>query len=240
MLTAAQICSLAAQIAKGPGFLSQAGMFLNQVLDDLVLVYNLKVNRVTTILTVPANTFGPILLPLDYLRPYICFYPMPSVGQPVGAPGIPIVLNEITQAQMDMEFHDTSTANYPYEYSTDLSPQAENPAAPGLLYVYPQSSGIIQLTLRYMIRRPEIANPENSTVIPWFMYTDYLVRATAARIMQVTSDDRKAEFDADCARLLQPYLIEEGDEAATVHEIQLDRRHFRANRSARLTKSSPI
>jgi hypothetical protein len=240
MLTAAQICSKAASIAKGPGFLLQAGQDLNLVLEALVIVFNLKMNRVTHTLTLPANTFGPLLLPLDYLRTYDLFFPMPSAGQPITSPGIPIFLNPITTEQMDREFKDPSTADWPYEFSTDLSPQADNPATPGLLFVYPMASGQLDLTHRYMVKRPDIAAPESSATIPWFPYTDYLVRATACRVMELTGDDRKAEFEADCARMLQPYLISDGDEQSTVHEIKLDPRHFRTNRSLRLTKNSPI
>jgi len=237
-LTCQQICVLSAQISKGPGFLQQAGQFLNMVLEDLVLVRNLKVNRVTQPITLQANTFGPINLEADFLRTYDLFYPMPTVGGASNVNGIPVFLNQITQKQMDAEFKDTSTANYPYEFSTDLSPQSSGGV--GLLYVYPQSSGILSLTHRYMVKRPDVVSPESSSSVPWFQYTDYLVTATAARLMAITGDDRKAQFDADAERLLAPYLIQQGDEQQTVQRIELDPRTFRTNRSLRLTKDSPL
>jgi hypothetical protein len=240
MLTAAQICSLAAQISKGPGFLSQAGMFLQMVLDDLVLIRNLKINRVTQTIVVPANFFGPINLEPEYLRTYDLFYPQPSAGQPINAPGITIFLNQVTMKQYDAQFKDTSTGNYPYIYATDLSPQSSSPPGLALLWIYPQSSGIINLTHRFYINRPAIASPETSAVIPFFQFQDYLVKATAARLMAVTGDDRKDSFDADCERMIQPYLVNEGDEEQAVHNIELDPMRFRTNRSLRPTKSSPI
>jgi hypothetical protein len=238
MLQSQQICKLAAQIAKGPGFLSQSGQFLNMVLEDLILNRNLKMNRVTATITLPANTFGPINLESDYLRTYDLFYPMPSTGAPVGSQGITIFLTPITMKQMDAEFKDPSEANYPYEFATDLSPQAA--AGLGLLYVYPGSSGVLSLTHRYILKRPDIVTPESSAAVPWFQNTDYLVKATAAKLMMVTGDDRHDSFVAQCEEMLRPYLIMEGDEQETVHALELDPRHFRSNRSLRLTKSSPI
>lgn len=240
MLQAQQICSLAAQIAKGPGFLQQAGQFLNMVLEDLKQVRDLKINRVTSTITLTPSNFGPFNLEADYLRTYDLFYPMPSSGQALNAPGIPIFLNPITMKQMDMEFKDISTANYPYEFATDLSPMGNNPATAGLLYVYPASSGVLILTHRYMVNRPDITAPESSATMPWFPNTDYLVTATAGRLMAITGDDRKDAFDKDAERILHPYLIMQGDEQQTVQNITLDPRHFRTNRSLRLTKDSPI
>lgn len=238
MLQSQDVCKLARQIAKGPGFATQSGQFLNMVLEDLVLNRNLKMNRVTNPITLPANTFGPINLEADYLRTYDLFYPMPSTGAPVGSQGITIFLVPSTTKQWDAEFKDPSTANYPYEFSTDLSPQAAGGL--GLLYVYPMSSGQLTLTHRYMLKRPDIATPESSAAIPWFQNTDYLVKATAAKLMMVTGDDRHDSFVAQCEEMLRPYLIMEGDEQETVHALVLDPRHFRSNRSLRLTKSSPL
>lgn len=236
-MTAQQICLRAAQIAKGPGFLLQAGQSLNMILDDLVLNRNLKMNRVTQTITLPANSFGPINLEADYLRTYDLFYPMPTVGG-TSLNGIPVFLNPITPKQMDAEFIDPSVANYPYEFSTDLSAQATGGLA--TMRVYPSSSGVLSLTHRYMINRTPITSPESSASVPWFNYDRYLITALAADIMQDTGDDRREAFLADAEKMLAPYLIMEGDEQSTVHNIELDPRHFRSNRALRLTKDSPL
>ena len=54
-LTASQIVSTALQIAKCPGFTQQGGQALNLVLQDLYLIRDLKINRVTSFINVQAN-----------------------------------------------------------------------------------------------------------------------------------------------------------------------------------------
>lgn len=123
MLTAAQICLLASQEAKGgTGMVAIAGQYLNLVLQDLVLNRDLKVNRVTQSVTVATGTNGPFALESDYLRTYDMFYPLQ------GPNGMTQFLVPITMEQYDAEFKATQTANYPYEFATDLSTQAQTPA----------------------------------------------------------------------------------------------------------------
>lgn len=239
-MTAAQICALAAQIAKGPGMTSQAGQYLNMELEELVLIRNLKINRVTTTLTLGANTYGPFNLESDYLRTYDMFYPMPSTGAPGSYTGITIFLRPATMEQFDAEFKSPSTANYPYEFATDLSGLADNPATVGLLYIYPQSSGQLSVTHRYMVKRPDITSPESSSTVPWFPYSSYLVKKVATRMMEVTGDDRHDSFNMQCEEMLRPYLIQEGDEQQTVQNIRLDPRHFRGPNKLKPVKSYPF
>ena len=73
-LTSAQIVNRSCNIAKAPGYLSQGGIYLNQVLEDLVLHRDLKVNRKTSTITVQANSNGPFNLEPDYLRTYDLFF----------------------------------------------------------------------------------------------------------------------------------------------------------------------
>lgn len=130
MLTAAQICLLASQEAKGgTGMIAIAGQYLNLVLQDLVLNRDLKVNRVTQSVTVATGTNGPFALESDYLRTYDMFYPLQ------GPNGMTQFLVPITMEQYDAEFKATQTANYPYEFATDLSTQAQTPApaVPGVI-----------------------------------------------------------------------------------------------------------
>jgi hypothetical protein len=225
-LTASQIVSQALQIAKCPGFTSQGGQSLNLVLQDLWLVRDLKINRVTAPLTVQANSNGPFNLEANYARTYDLFYTLN---------GLPYFLRQAGLDEYDAEFKDPSIANYPYEFATDLSPVASGGV--GLLYIYPQSSGQLTLTHRYMVRQPDIATPETSSVIPWFDYTDYLIEGTAARMMRITDDDRLEKFELRCERMLEPYLINaDGDEQKVVKPVQLDPRRFKTNRALRPTK----
>jgi hypothetical protein len=228
-LQAQQIVSLALQIAKCPGFTSQGGQFLNMTLEDLWLHRDLKINRVTEFIPVQANNFGPFPLPLNYLRTYDLFFEQNN---------LPYFLNPISTEEFDQEFKDPSIANYPYEFMTILvdetTAQANN--STGNLFIYPQSSGLITLTHRYMVKQPDITMPETSAVIPWFPDQDYLITATAARLMQITDDARRPEFLKEAATLLGVHLIMEGDEQQVVKSVRLDPRRFHSNRSLKPTK----
>lgn len=234
MLQNQQVIILACQIAKCPGFTSQAGEFYNNVLEDLYLKRDLKMLRATGTINIQGGTNGPFTLESDYERTYDLFYQIP-MSSTTG--GLPVFLNPIGMDRFDSEFKSPSLSNYPVEFATDLSIQAQAASgSSGYLYVYPQSSGLITLTHRYMQKQPSITTPELSTAFPWFPSTDYLVRATAARLMELTDDDRMTTFYAMADKMLLPYLIQEGDEQQVVKEIKLDPMRFRFSRSLKKTK----
>lgn len=228
MLTSQQICTLAMQAAKCPGFVPQAGQFLNLVLQDLVEIRDLKVNRKTAPIVVGAASNGPFALESDYLRTYDLFFQQNN---------LPYFLRPVGMKEYDAEFKDPSIADYPYEYATDLSVEAQTASgAAGYLYIYPQSSGQITLTHRYMVQRPDITSPETSSTVPWFSHQAYLIKRTAAWLMTLTDDERQKEFIAECDAMLRPYLIMEGDEQQVVKQIELDPRRFRLQRHLKPTK----
>jgi hypothetical protein len=254
-MQAKQIVRMASIIAKGGerGMLGLAGEWLNTVLNNLKLVYNLKSNRVTIPLTIPPGSspgggFGPFPVPGSYLRTYDLFYMMPSAGG-LPPPTQPIFLNMVTMQQFDAEVK-TQIANYPYEAATDLSTQAQvwsggsvglgTKTQAGNLYIYPASSGTLELTWRYMLDQPDIVSPENSTQQPWFAHDQYLIEATAAGMMGVTGDNRKAEYEQRSLDMLRPYLIQEGDEQRAVVSIQLDPRRFHYHQGLKPTKAFPF
>ena len=243
-MRADQICLQASRIAKGgTGMVAIAGQWLNTVLDDLCRIRNLKINRVTaTILITPGQTYGPFDLPANYLRTYDMFYPLPVSGGGTGGGSTTQFLVPITMEQFDAEFKSPSITNYPYEFATDLSQEALAASAnlAGQLYIYPQTSGNISVTHRYMIKRDDIVTPETSSTVPWFPQWLYLVNAVAAHMMGTTGDDRHAEYFAMSEKLLAPYLIQEGDEQPAVQSVDLDPRHFHFNRGLRPTKSQPF
>src|SRR5208282_4360591 len=63
-------------------------------------------------------------------------------------------------------------SNYPYEFATDMSTQAQtwsgasqgvgNLTSAGQLFVYPATSGSIILTHRYMVKQPDLVNPSTN------------------------------------------------------------------------------
>ena len=228
-LQAQQIVSLACTIAKCPGYIQQGGQFLNMALEDLWLHRDLKINRVTEFITVQANNFGPFTLPLNYLRTYDLFFEQNN---------LPYFLNPISTEEYDQEFKDPSIANYPYEFMTILVDEttaiAQNSA--GTLFIYPQSSGQITLTHRYMVKQPDIVSPETSTIIPWFPDQDYLIKATAARLMDITDDTRRESFLQQLQNMLRVHLIMEGDEQQVVKSVRLDPRRFHTKRTLKPTK----
>jgi hypothetical protein len=227
-LTAAQIVADSLSIAKCPGFVTQGGRALNLVLSDLVLHRNLKVNCVSASIPMAANSDGPFPLESDYLRTYELFYVID---------GEPHFLTPSNRIQFDIEPNKTTTTNYPYEYATDLS--APTLVSAGDLYVYPQSNTGVTLTHRYMVQRPDITTPETSTVVPWFIDQDYLVQATAMRMMRISDDARHDAFAAECTRMLLTHLLTEGDEQQVVKSIMLDPKRFRVAGSLRPTKLNP-
>jgi hypothetical protein len=229
MLTASQVCTDAAMIAKASGMLSIAGRQLNLVLNDLVLHRDMKMNRKQTTISVTPGTNGPFTLPTDYLRVYDLFYQVNN---------FPYFLFPLSQEQYDQLFKDPSIASYPYAYTTDLTAQATQAA--GSLYIFPQSNTALAMTLRYMINRADITTPETSSTVPWMQDQDYLVHATAARIMKFTDDARWEAYEKAAEDMLRTHLIiGEGDEQKVVREIKLDPQRFHMNRTVRPTKISP-
>jgi hypothetical protein len=228
-LQAQQIVQRACAIAKCPGWLSQGGIYLNMVLEDLWLHRDLKINRVTEFIDVQANNYGPMTLPLNYLRTYDLFFQQNN---------LPYFLNPISTEEWDQEFKDPSIANYPYEFMTLLLDETSAQAAgsAGSLYIYPQSSGLITLTHRYMVKQPDITTPETSTVIPWFPDQQYLIKRTAAELMTESDDTRYDSFIAQCEAMLRTHLIMEGDEQQVVKSVRLDPRRFHSNRTLKPTK----
>lgn len=229
------ICLLASRTAKGgTGMVALAGQFLNLVLEDLKLNRNLKVNRVTQTVTVGGGTFGPFNLEADYLRTYDMSYPITTPG------GETQFLTPITMEQFDAEPKASAAADFPYEFATDLSTQAQTASGTaGQFYVYPMASGSITVTHRYMKNQPDIVTPETSAAVPWFPFTLYLTRQTAALLMGVTGDSRETSYLKENEEMLRPHLIMEGDEQQTVRAVRLDPRRFRTNGSVRPTKLDP-
>lgn len=224
------------------------GQFLNLVLQDLVQHRDLKVNRVTTLITVAAAAYGPFALEADYLSTYDLFYQIPSSGGAT-ASSITQFLVPVTMEQFDAEFKSPSISNYPYEFATDLSTDAQvwtggttgvgSLTSAGQMFIYPQSSGQLILTHRYMKSQPDILTPETSNVTPWFEYDEYLIYAVASHIAGITGDDRQQQWRANCEQMLLPHMITQGDEQQAVQQVRLDPRHFKFNKGLRPTKAMP-
>lgn len=239
-----QITLLVSQTAKGgAGMVHIAGQCVTAILENLKLVRDLKMNRVTATLNVAPGGFGPFPLPADYLRTYDMSYPLQTPN------GTTQFLTLITMEQWDQEFKGILTADYPYEFATDLSTQAQvwsggsqgngTLTSAGNVFIYPASNGQLAITHRYMRNQPDYSLPETNTLAPWFPFSQYLIEAASAMMMGVTGDSRKKEFEDRSEALLHPYLIQEGDEQTAIKEVKLDPRRFHSPRAVRPTKTQP-
>jgi hypothetical protein len=228
-LNSLQIVALACAEAKCPGYTVQGGRYLNLVLKDLWLHRDLKVNRKTQGITISTASTGPFALETDYQRTYDLFYQVN---------GLPYFLKPAAMEMFDRQFKDPSIANYPYMYATDLSTAAQATfSTAGTLYIYPQTSASLTLTHRYMQKRDDISSPESVTIIPWFEDQDYLVKATAGRLMGITDDERQEKYLKDCENMLRIHLIMAADDEQPIaHYVKLDPWRFRSSGSGKPTK----
>lgn len=229
MISASQIVTDACAVAKCPGFTALGGRSLNLVLNDLVLHRDLKMLRKSASIAIQVGSNGPFALETDYLRTYDLFYTVNN---------FPYFLYPLSQEEYDQLFKDPSIANYPYAYTTDLS-ATQVPGTAGSLYIYPQSTSALSMTHRYMINMPDIVTPESSSSVPWFPDQEYLVKKTAALLMETTDDSRLDRFLEQCDKMLMTHIIMEGDEQKVVKEVRLDPNRFHMNRTLRPTKLNP-
>lgn len=231
VLQAQQIVALAAQIAKAPGFILQAGQFLNSALSDLCQDYDFEIIRKTFNFTFDTGASGngyapgsgPNVMPADALRVYRngSFYQISQVPYP---------LIGVKQEEFDRFVQQPGLASYPYMTYVDVS------TSPPGLYVWPPSSGAYPATVRYQPQMPNIATPETSATVPWFPNTNYLITRLAGELMKLTNDDRAMSFigspdpDKDtpgsACDILRSYLKMKDDPETAVKTVSLDRRRF--------------
>lgn len=239
-LQAQQIVILANQVAKVPGYTSQAGQLLNAILSELCQDYDLDVAKGTFNFTLtPASVkignlnaqlaSGPFILPADYLRAKIgdvLFFPL-------GYGNFPQKLIPIDLEEFDVLVQQAGFQNFPVYWATDMS------QSPPIAYVWPPSSGAYPAMARYYRQMPDIATPEISTTVPWFPNTQYLITALAGRMMQLAGDDRWEAFLSDsedmhpggAGVILRKYLIMKDDQTNRSKTVKLDPRRFGPDRN---------
>ena len=234
-LTAAQICSLARETARCPGFTVQSGQLLNSILSDLCQQYDFAIAKKTykfNFQPSQVNELGQNFqnFPADYLRGIRneCFYVISGVPYPM----IPCELEEF-----DMLVQQAGLSNFPVFFSVDMSLSGMvNLGVPGvpvaLFWMVP--SGAYPMTVRYYSQMPDIATPETSNIVPWFPNQQYLQTALAGRLAQQTDDDRADALLSDdedkypqaAGVVLKKYLRMKDDKANRTQQVKLDRRMF--------------
>ena len=232
--TAQQIVQLACATAKVPAWITQAGIMLNMILNELSTDYDLAVSRFTynfNFNTGAGQNSGPYSLPTNWLRAdkEDVFYTIQ---------GVKYVMIPETLAQFNSQVQQPGLNAYPENYAVDNSPLSSGGSP--LMYVWPPAGGSYAVTCVYYGVQPDIASPETSNVIPWFPLQLYLLRRLSGEMMLMANDDRAAAFlggntrqdDGSeflgAAAILKRYL-QNKDDSQTVKVVSLDRRSFGLN-----------
>src|SRR5258708_12155262 len=147
-LSAAQICARAAQIARVPGFLTQAGDSLNIVLQELCQDYDFALARKTyqfNFNTGQLNSLGQAYqdFPADFLRAIRneCFYFISGVPYPM----IPLDLSEF-----DMLVQQAGVQNFPIFFYVSM------PDSPPRAFFLMPPNRPYPVTLKYFSQMPDI------------------------------------------------------------------------------------
>lgn len=229
VLTAAQVCSLARETAKCPGYTVQSGQLLNVILEELAQDYDfdtIKGSYQFNFNSVVGSGSGPYTLPVDWYR---------GIDEAIYylIDGVPYPMVNITYTEYQNLVQQSGLASYPTAYATDMS------QSPPVMYVWPPASGGFAVTAGYFKASPSIVTPETSVSIPWFPSTQYLLRRLSGELMMLTNDDRAPMFlgteeketdtQGSAASILRKYLKMKDDSEGVVKTVKLDRRHFGKN-----------
>lgn len=229
-LTSAQIVTLALQIAKTPGFTSQAGQLLNTILSDLAQTYDFSQNLKTFGFTFDTSTIyqnnlagaGPNILPTDYLR-------AKNRENMYYIQGVRYVLIIVEQWEFDALVQTAGWSSYPQLAYADLALQAPFAGQKGLM-VWPPASGAYTMQIRYHAQPADITTPETSSTVPWFPNTNYLITRLAGELMKINDDERYIQFlgdgDQGALGILRKYQMMQDDPEGRVKTVDLDRRRF--------------
>lgn len=224
-MQAQDICTLARQVAKCPGFTTQSGQLLNYILQDLNQTYDFDVVRKTSNFTFDTSASGngyaigsgPNVMPDNFLRARRngAFYLIS---------GVPYPLIGVDQERFDMLVQQAGLNSYPQQFYVDVS------TAPAGLYVWPPASGAFAATVRYSPQMTDITTPESSTTVPWFPNTNYLLTRLAGELMKITDDERWTAYLGEGAQgaqgILEKYLTMKDDPETTAKRVTLDRSRF--------------
>jgi hypothetical protein len=205
MLTAQQIVTYALQIAKAPGYTTQAGDLLNGRLASLARRFDFDVLLKTTTFSLPAGV-QQYSLPADYIRAHELWY---YIG------GLPQTMRQVSLPDYDHMNVGNVAMAYPTMYASDPS------TTPVTLYLYPMPNVSIAYTLRYWSQPPDIPSPATSSVVPWFPDSDYLLTALAGDMMRLTDDTRQMQYAAEADAKLQAFLKMQGDRENHAQVVKL-------------------
>jgi len=238
-LTYAQIVARACAIAKAPGFTTQAGQYLNAILEELAQDYDLELAAKTHWFTMnPGATAlfglsvygsGPMDLPTDFLRMKDALSATYSIGD-----GVPRELIPCDITEFDQLVQQAGNQSYPRILAIDLSlsdssQQGASEPCPQA-YVWPPPSGSFAAQFRYYPAANQIEDPATSAVQPWFPNSTYLITRLAGELMKETDDDRWRTFLGDgpegAQGILNRYLKNKDNQSNRAKRVRLDQRQF--------------
>lgn len=224
--SSSQLISLACQITKTPGYLTQAGMFLNTILADYCqTVADLDTIRQTTTIDIGA-TGAAYPLPANHLRTREVFYLVD---------GEPFYLNQIPLEEYDQLFVGPGVDNYPQSFAIQVE------TSPHTILFWPPPAISLSVTVRFQPQMTDITSPESSTVIPWFQNQRILLRDLCTDLMMLGDDTaRKQDFTLDVEKRMRKYLIMDDDKEGYAQTVKLDRRRFRPRDNFPPSKLSPL
>jgi hypothetical protein len=223
-LAASDIITRACVIAKAPGYRVQAGTYLNMMLDTLQQTYDFDYISKPATINIRSGVNG-YALPADHMRTREVFY---------NVNGSIFYLNQVDIRKFNSLFNGPGVDNYPYQFSIDVS------TVPHTLLFYPPPAISLPVKVIYFPRTPDIASPETSGVVPWFLTQEYLIDKTAAYLMRETEDDRYQAFDDGAEKLLRSVLIMDDDKEGYPQTVKLSRQNFRPSGITRPSKAFPL
>lgn len=234
-MTAQQICALARQNARLPGFTSQSGQLLNSILQDLCQVFDFQVAKQTFTFNLPTSSVNAqgqafLNLPTNYLR-------VVRLDNFYTISGVPYPMIHCDQAEFDMLVQQANVSNFPVFFATDMTlTGATNNGTPGVpvMFFWQVPSGAYPALCRFYSQMPDIVTPETSIVVPWFPNQTYLIRRLSGELMGLSDDERIDAFLSDdedrhpqgAGVMLRKYLQQEGDKSDRAKKVELDRRVF--------------
>lgn len=237
-LTYAQIVARACAIAKVPGWTTQAGQYLNAVLDELVHDYDFELAAKTYWFTLTTGVVavrglsiygsGPFNLPTDFIRMKDLLSATYSIGD-----GVPRMLIPCDLTQFDQLVQQAGNQSYPAILAIDLSRAdsvAQGASGQAQAYVWPPPSGNFAAQFRYYSDDFQVDDPATSTETPWFPNATYLYTRVAGELMKEADDERWVAFLGDgpegAQGMLNRYLKNSDNKSNRAQTVQLDRRTF--------------
>lgn len=229
--TSQQIVTRACYIAKAPGFLVQAGQYLNIILQDLCQTYDFDFIRQLQTLSISplANLTSGLpqgyAMNADHLRTREVFY---YVG------GQPFYLAQMPIERFDQLFNGPGVSNYPENYSIRTE------TTPYTMYFYEPPQIPLTVFVRYQPQLLDITSPETSNAVPWFTNQRYLIKRLSAYLMDETDDIRQEKFEEQAEGILSKFLQMKDDKENYAQTIKLDPLRFGNRSSLKPTKQQPL